>query len=276
MAENPVNKLARLMGGVAMLPGPLGYKVLGQLLLSRSSTVEVAAANVALATVSHPTNAAVQIAVRSVAPAFAAQALYRKEERRLEEERRRLERIAEELEQQPNATARIAVRSMLPAVVVDELNRQERLWLEEVQRLEEARQHEEKRRFEGEEHLAEVERTNKTLSKDKQKLGSQINRLKQEMQELRSHPDEYAPAKAPSAPEASPGAVPAAVSPETKATTGRARPAESLSRGKRAITKQVSARSGRREPAAAVSSEPADRPKVKSTTRKKKGTPKKT
>ena len=45
MAEHPLTKLTRLVGGAAMLPGPLGYKVLGQLLISGSKGTEVAGAS---------------------------------------------------------------------------------------------------------------------------------------------------------------------------------------------------------------------------------------
>lgn len=91
MAENSFTKLARLVGGAAMLPGPLGYQVLGQLLISRSTGSELAGATVVLAAVSRQTNAAVQIAVRSLAPAVLVEALSRKE-------RQRLKRLSSELE----------------------------------------------------------------------------------------------------------------------------------------------------------------------------------
>ncbi|MGD8588228.1 MAG: hypothetical protein PVG22_05295 [Chromatiales bacterium] len=84
MANNPLAKLARLVGGTAMLPGRLGHQVLGQLLISGSTSLEVAGASVALSAVARQRSAAAQIAVRTVAPAAVVEALSRKEARRLE------------------------------------------------------------------------------------------------------------------------------------------------------------------------------------------------
>ena len=49
MPEAPLPRLARVAGGVAMLSGPLGPQALGQLLITQSTLVEVAGANVAWA-----------------------------------------------------------------------------------------------------------------------------------------------------------------------------------------------------------------------------------
>lgn len=133
MAESPVKKLARLVGGVAMLPGSVGHQALGQLLISGSKAVEVAAANVALAAAFRQTNAAIQIAAGSIVPAVVFEALDRKKERRFAEERQRLERLSEEIAQQPNAVDQIALRSMVPAVVVEALIRNGQRRLEEEQ-----------------------------------------------------------------------------------------------------------------------------------------------
>lgn len=84
MTEKPLIKLTRLVGGAAMLPGPLGYKVLGQLLISGSKGAEVAGANVVLAAVSRQSNAAAQVAVRSMVPAVLVEVLSRKEQQRLQ------------------------------------------------------------------------------------------------------------------------------------------------------------------------------------------------
>jgi len=84
MAEHPLTNLTRLVGGAAMLPGPLGFKVLGQLLISGSKGAEVAGANVVLAAVSRQSNAAAQVAVRSMVPAVLVEVLSRKEQRRLQ------------------------------------------------------------------------------------------------------------------------------------------------------------------------------------------------
>lgn len=98
MAENPLTKLARLVGGAAMLPGSLGHQVLGQLLISRSTSTELAGANVVLAAVSRQTNAAVQIAVRSIVPAVLVEALSRKERQRIARLSSELERLLKDIE----------------------------------------------------------------------------------------------------------------------------------------------------------------------------------
>ncbi|MDJ0722664.1 MAG: hypothetical protein QNJ04_13600 [Desulfobacterales bacterium] len=97
MAENPFAKLARLVGGAAILPGPLAHQVLGQLLISGSTATELAGANVVLAAVSRQTNAAVQVAVRSMVPAVLAEVLISKERQRLEG----LKAAYKKLERQP-------------------------------------------------------------------------------------------------------------------------------------------------------------------------------
>lgn len=91
MAEKPLTKLARLVGGAALLPGPIAHQALGSLLISGSSNIEVAGANIALAAASRQTNAAIQIAMRSMAPAVAVDALSKKAIRRLEQQQRRFE-----------------------------------------------------------------------------------------------------------------------------------------------------------------------------------------
>lgn len=98
MVENPFTKLARLVGGAAMLSGPLGHQVLGQLLISGSTNTELAGANVVLAAVSQQTDAAVQIAVRSVVPAVLVEVLSRKEQQRIERLYAELKRLQKEME----------------------------------------------------------------------------------------------------------------------------------------------------------------------------------
>ncbi|MGH8573620.1 MAG: hypothetical protein ACREX8_13765, partial [Gammaproteobacteria bacterium] len=126
---------------MAMLPGPLGHQALGQLLISGSKDVEVAGANVALAAAFRQPNTAIQMAVGSLVPAAVVQALSRKEQRRLEEARQRLERLVKEIAQQPNAVDLIALRSMLPAMVVEALIRNEQRRLEKEQRPIEVERH---------------------------------------------------------------------------------------------------------------------------------------
>ncbi len=98
MAENPLTKLIRLTGGLTMLGGPLGYKVLAQQLLARSTSAEMGAANIALATVTRSSSAAAQVAVRSVAPALVVEAYRRRQQRLLDNERREFEQVSSTLE----------------------------------------------------------------------------------------------------------------------------------------------------------------------------------
>jgi len=92
MAEAPLAKLGRLVGGLILLRGTLGHRVLGNLLISDASAVEVAAANLAIASATGTGNVVAEAAVRTLAPAIAVQALARKDEERLK-------RLAESLAQ---------------------------------------------------------------------------------------------------------------------------------------------------------------------------------
>jgi len=123
-ADGPLEKLVRLGGGVALLSGPLGQQALGQLLIARSTLVEVAGANVALAAVARHSNVAVQLAVNTVVPALVIETLSCKEERRLDAQRQRLERLAQELAQSTAAERTlIALQSVLPVEIVQALAR---------------------------------------------------------------------------------------------------------------------------------------------------------
>lgn len=124
MADGPLAKLIRLGGGVALLSGPLGQQVIGQLLISRSTMVEVAGANVALAAVSRHSNVAVQLALNTAVPALVIELLSRKEERRLEMQRHRLERLAQEqAPSTPFAPMTIGPSSSLPDEIAQALAR---------------------------------------------------------------------------------------------------------------------------------------------------------
>jgi hypothetical protein len=129
MNNSPIARLVRLSGGVALLSGPLGHQALGQLLISRSTAVEVAGANVALAAVMRHSNVAVQLVVNTVVPALAVESLSRSEERRLERERARLERLAQE---QGTAVDQrlVALAEVLPEEVIQALAANERRRLE--------------------------------------------------------------------------------------------------------------------------------------------------
>lgn len=90
MANSPAKKLARLGGGLAMMQGPIGHQVLGQLLISGSRSIEVAGASFVLALASRQPNVAAQVAARSVVPAVLVEVLGRQERRRLQQEVERL------------------------------------------------------------------------------------------------------------------------------------------------------------------------------------------
>jgi hypothetical protein len=126
MADNPLARLAQVVGGVAMLPGPLGFQALGQLLISGSNAVEVAGANVALAAAYQQPGLAWQVAVGTIVPAVVVEVLSDREARRLEHEEQRLQRLAAELARHPNAAGEFALRQALPGVVVDAMLRNER------------------------------------------------------------------------------------------------------------------------------------------------------
>ncbi len=84
MADNALKRLARLLGGVALTQGRLPHQVLGQLLITNSSSAEVAGATVVVAATSRVRGAVAQVAVRTAAPAIAVQALVVRQEKRLQ------------------------------------------------------------------------------------------------------------------------------------------------------------------------------------------------
>ncbi len=84
MAETPLGKLARLIGGVALTQGRLGHQVLGQLLITNTTAVELAGANVAIAATARRRNVFTQAAVGTAAPALAVHGIARREAKRLE------------------------------------------------------------------------------------------------------------------------------------------------------------------------------------------------
>ncbi len=83
MAEAPLTKLARILGGVALSYGPLGHQVLGQLLTLNTKEVEVAAATALISAASRQRNAALYAAVRILGPAVALHWMTQREEKRL-------------------------------------------------------------------------------------------------------------------------------------------------------------------------------------------------
>jgi hypothetical protein len=84
LAENPLGRLARLLGGVVLTQGRLGHQVLGQLLLLDTDEVAIAGATVVVAATSRQRNAIAQAAIRTAVPALAVRGLLHGDEKRLE------------------------------------------------------------------------------------------------------------------------------------------------------------------------------------------------
>jgi predicted nuclease with TOPRIM domain len=117
MAENPLLKVARLVGGVAMMQGRLGHQVLGQMLIAGSSELAVAGAAIAVAGTARVRNPAAQVVIRTAAPAIAIHALFDQRERVLRYRERALAKIDFALERQNGALKRdlAALRSKYDA-----------------------------------------------------------------------------------------------------------------------------------------------------------------
>jgi hypothetical protein len=98
VADQPLEKLLRVLAGVGLSYGPLGHQVLGQLLTLNSKEVEVALASTLVAAASQQRSALAYTAVRVLAPAVAVYLLTRKEETRLAAIWQQLEAKAARLE----------------------------------------------------------------------------------------------------------------------------------------------------------------------------------
>ena len=72
MAENPVRRLGRLLGGVVLMQGGLGHQVLGQLLVADTGDAVLAGAMMVIAGTSRQRNIVAQAALRTAAPTLAA------------------------------------------------------------------------------------------------------------------------------------------------------------------------------------------------------------
>lgn len=83
MSDSPLTRLIRLVGGTAMLQGPIGYQVLGNLLIAGSRSPEVAGVAAALAVGSRQRTTAAQVALRTLVPAVALHLLSEREAERL-------------------------------------------------------------------------------------------------------------------------------------------------------------------------------------------------
>ena len=91
MAEAPLAKLVRVLGGVALGYGALGHQVLGQLITLNLKEVELAAAATLIAATSRQPNAGIVAAVRILGPAVAVHLITRRDASRLEVVWQRLE-----------------------------------------------------------------------------------------------------------------------------------------------------------------------------------------
>lgn len=110
MTETPLTRLVQLVAGVAILPGPLGYRVLGNLLVLGSRSPEVAGATAALAAASRQHSSAAQIALRTIVPAVLVQVLGKREEQRLTRIAAETERQRQDLRAQSEALRRERMR----------------------------------------------------------------------------------------------------------------------------------------------------------------------
>jgi hypothetical protein len=121
LAESPVVKLARLLGGVVLMQGRLGHQVLGQLLVMDTNEVAVAGAAVVVAATARQQNTVAQVAIRTAAPALAVRALLQKQERRVDRQMALLAERERKIEKRDQAVGQRERemeirRSMLDAV----------------------------------------------------------------------------------------------------------------------------------------------------------------
>lgn len=168
MTERPLAKLVRLVGGVALLPGPIGHQALGQLLIAGSKVVEVAGANVAVTAAFRQSSSAVQLAVGTVVPAAVVEVLSSKEERRLIAERQRIEALSRRIAGQPKGSSFFASLSLLPDVVVDAL----------VRRLEQEQRRAEERDLQQQDKEARIDQQVDELRSGNERLAQEIEKLR--------------------------------------------------------------------------------------------------
>jgi hypothetical protein len=83
VAENPLSKLSRVLGGVLLTQGRLGHQVLGQLLLGNSTDAAIAGASVVVTATAGQRDAVFQVALRTAVPALALAAIFRRREEQL-------------------------------------------------------------------------------------------------------------------------------------------------------------------------------------------------
>jgi chromosome segregation ATPase len=80
MVETPLFKLARLLGGVALMQGRLGHQVLGQLMIAGTNELAVAGAAVVVAGSLQQRDSAAQAVLRTAAPAIALSSIFERRE----------------------------------------------------------------------------------------------------------------------------------------------------------------------------------------------------
>lgn len=84
MAENPLRRFGRLLGGVTLMNGGIGHQVLGQLLITDTGDAAMAGAMMVIAGSSRQRNIVAQAAVRTAAPTLAARWFLRSRELQLQ------------------------------------------------------------------------------------------------------------------------------------------------------------------------------------------------
>jgi len=104
--ESPLQKLARVLGGVVLTHGRLGHQVLGQILISNLTQAEFAGAVLVSAAGARQRNVFAQAAIGTAAPALAVQALVNKADRRLTRREQGILKREEQLAQRSTEAAK--------------------------------------------------------------------------------------------------------------------------------------------------------------------------
>jgi len=119
--EHPVTKLARLVGGSVMMRGPLPYRVLGSLVLTRTTDIEWLGAQLAIAATARTGSAFAQTLVATAAPTLAVRAVAQRQ-------RRRLARLVARIEELQAVRAAVAPADLAEALAkVDALEHENRV-----------------------------------------------------------------------------------------------------------------------------------------------------
>jgi hypothetical protein len=106
VAEAPLVKLARVLGGVALSYGTLGHQVLGQLITLNSKEVELAAAATLIAAASRQQHGGIYAAVRILGPAVAVHLITKRDAERLNHVWQRLEQKAKRIAERESLLAK--------------------------------------------------------------------------------------------------------------------------------------------------------------------------